>query len=278
MNYKGDIIEESLENKEVLKKIKIISTRNEDVTDAHQTPWLTKWTIHAVDIPEGEVKEIAEELSKCLDHDNGGSWYIDFKNEDYHYVIFCDKVFCVDRKSREQYKEVRKYGIALGVPEYQMVNYQGVPLDVLANFLNDANKHTYANADAEKTVSSRLGSGDYHFEKDNLVYHDTYFGERSFIGEEIIYQDNKPMWGANYFGLMLDDDVDEKEVWIFLRKALMREYNNIIPLRGPKEFSENNWEYKFSAIGDLARFSGKEEIFYEGRLVYQLVIHGGFIE
>ena len=34
-NYQGVIIEESLENKEVLKKIKIISTKVEPITDEH---------------------------------------------------------------------------------------------------------------------------------------------------------------------------------------------------------------------------------------------------
>jgi len=40
MNYKGVIIEESLENKDVLKDIKISSTKVEEVTDEHKTPWI----------------------------------------------------------------------------------------------------------------------------------------------------------------------------------------------------------------------------------------------
>jgi hypothetical protein len=41
-NYQGVIIEESLENKEVLKKVKIVSTKVEKVTNEHQTPWLSR--------------------------------------------------------------------------------------------------------------------------------------------------------------------------------------------------------------------------------------------
>jgi len=119
-NYQGVIIEESLENKEVLKKIKIISTKVEPITEEHKTPWLLRWTLHTVEISDNVAKEIAEEISKSLDRDHGGSWYADFKNDTHHYIIFRDKTFYIDRKSKEQYDEAKRYGISLGVPEYQV--------------------------------------------------------------------------------------------------------------------------------------------------------------
>lgn len=119
-NYQGVIIEESLENKEVLKKIKIISTKVEPITDEHKTPWLLQWTLRTVKIPGNEVKEIAEKISKSLDRKHGGSWYADFKNDTHHYIIFRDKIFYIDRKSKEQYDEAKSYGISLGIPEYQV--------------------------------------------------------------------------------------------------------------------------------------------------------------
>ena len=119
-NYQGVIIEESLENKEVLKKIKIISTKVEPITDEHKTPWLSQWTLHVVEIPDNEAKEIAEGISKSLDRNHGGSWYADFKNDTHHYIIFRDKIFYIDRKRKEQYDEAKSYGISLGIPEYQV--------------------------------------------------------------------------------------------------------------------------------------------------------------
>jgi len=119
-NYRGVIIEESLENKEVLKKMKIISTKVEPITEEHETPWLSQWTSHTVEILEDEVKEIAEEISKSLDRNHGGSWYADFKNDTRHYIIFRDMIFRIDRKSKEQYNEAKRYGISLGIPEYQV--------------------------------------------------------------------------------------------------------------------------------------------------------------
>jgi len=119
-NYQGVIIEESLENKEVLKKVKIVSTKVEKVTSEHQTPWLSRWTLHTVEISAKEAKKIAKAISKSLDRGHGGSWYADFKNDTHHYIIFRDKIFYIERKNKEQYDEAKRYGISLGIPEHQL--------------------------------------------------------------------------------------------------------------------------------------------------------------
>ncbi len=116
--YTGVIIEESLERKEVLKKVKIINTKREKVTENHKTPWIKEWTLHTVEIRENQADIIAKELSESLDSKH--NWYADFKNSQYHYIIFHDKVFKVDRAKKEQYTKVTEYGISLGIPDYQL--------------------------------------------------------------------------------------------------------------------------------------------------------------
>ncbi len=118
MNYKGVIIEESLEKKDILGRIKILSTKVEQVVDKHKTPWLKQWTLHTVEIPENEADKIAEGIGKALESEH--NWYADFKNEIIHFIIFKNKVFKVDRTSKEQYDEAKKYGISLGIPPYQV--------------------------------------------------------------------------------------------------------------------------------------------------------------
>lgn len=118
MNYKGVIIEESLRNLVVLKQVKIISTKVEKVTQEHKTPWIKQWTLHTVEVPETDADNIADLLSKDLDREH--SWYADFKNDNYHYIIYRDKVFKVDLKISALYKDAREYGISLGIPEYQV--------------------------------------------------------------------------------------------------------------------------------------------------------------
>lgn len=117
-NFIGVIIEESLENKDVLQKVKIIKTKVEEVTEEHKTPWVKQWTLHTVEILENQADAIAEDLSKSLDSEH--AWYADFKNDKFHYILFRNKVFKVDRSKREQYDDVTKYGLTLGIPDYQV--------------------------------------------------------------------------------------------------------------------------------------------------------------
>lgn len=148
----------------------------------------------------------------------------------------------------------------------------------LADFLNEANKSTYANKNAPKASSTRLKSEDYHFEKDNLIYHDTYFGSRDFIGEEVVYKNSEPVWGMNYYGYILSAQTDEKELYGFLREALMQEYSDILPVRGAKDYQKDDWQYTNTVDGELHRFIGTEEIYRAGVLLYRAYYHGGFIE
>lgn len=119
-DYKGVIIEESLENKDVFKELTIIATKVEQVKETHKTPWLKQWTLHTVEIPEQKAKDIAEKLSKSLDYSHHSSWYADFKNDLYHYIIFKQKIFKINRRSAAEYEKAKQYGISLGIPEYQV--------------------------------------------------------------------------------------------------------------------------------------------------------------
>lgn len=118
-NYEGVIIEESLAEKEVLKKIKIISTKVEPVTEQHKTPWLKQWTLHTVELPASQAQEIANEISHAIETKHA-AWYADFKTDSQHFIIYPNKVFFIDRSSKEQYDEASRYGVSLGIPEHQV--------------------------------------------------------------------------------------------------------------------------------------------------------------
>ena len=117
-NFIGVIIEESLKSKVVLKKVNILKTKIEKVTEEHKTPWIKQWTLHTFEIPENQSDAFAKDLSKSLDSEHG--WYADFKNDKFHYIIFRNKIFKVDRSKKEQYAKVTKYGTSLGIPDYQL--------------------------------------------------------------------------------------------------------------------------------------------------------------
>lgn len=154
-----------------------------------------------------------------------------------------------------------------------------ISLDELAAFLAEANRHTYA-ADAGKVISSLPGSKDLEFVSGNLRYHDTYFGNRRFMGVEVVYENDIPVWAMSYHGHITDATAKTSEVYGFLRKALMA-CPEFVPVRGPGEFSANGWQYVSEFVGgddNLANFQLEEQI-YEPRAltVYRGHCSGGLL-
>ncbi len=152
----------------------------------------------------------------------------------------------------------------------------------LENFLICAKKSTYADADSSsKTSFSRVGSKDYEFKSDGMIYHDTYFGGTNFIGEEIVYnEENVPIWGMNYYGVTLEDNLSEEAMDKALRPALSQvgSDRSVLAVRGPSIFLNDEYKYTFNSQGDINCFSGIEEIYKDDKLIYRLDCHGGLIK
>ncbi|MCI9449541.1 MAG: hypothetical protein HFE30_04725 [Clostridiales bacterium] len=147
-------------------------------------------------------------------------------------------------------------------------------------FLAEAKKQTYANVSAQKISSTRAGSFDYSYSNGKMIYHDTYFGGTKFMGEEVVYySDNTPIWGMNYYGVTLNENLSEEVIDNALRPALMKvgEDNNL-PVRGPKKHTNNGYKYTFEVNGDIDYFEGVETIFKGNEKIYVLKCHGGIIK
>jgi len=117
MPYYGDIIAESLTNKGILEDVKVINTRVEPVTPRHKTPWLKQWTLHHIEVADDEAEGLAQVLSEVLDDHH---WYIDYKSDTTHYIIFPHKIFAVNRGKPEEYKPVVDYGLSIRIPRHQL--------------------------------------------------------------------------------------------------------------------------------------------------------------
>lgn len=133
----------------------------------------------------------------------------------------------------------------------------------------------------KKILSTRVGSYDYEYSSRDMIYHDTYFGGTNFMGEEVVYLSghNTPIWGMNYYGVVLDQSVTEEVMDTVLRPALMRVgENNILPIRGPQEFIHNGYRYNFKVKGSLDNFEGEETIDINNDKIYVLKCHGGSIK
>ena len=156
-------------------------------------------------------------------------------------------------------------------------------MEKILEFLIRAKKNTYANGKALRVTSSRLGSKDYHYEdiinNHKFCYHDTYFGGKNFIGEEVVYIDDKPIWAMNYYGYSVVENLSEEAMDKALRPALMQVGvdNSVLPVRGPSEFVNGEYKYTFQQSGTMENFTGIEKIYKNNVLIYELNCFGGEI-
>jgi Protein of unknown function (DUF3800) len=94
-NLKGLLIEESLENKSVLNKIRIIKSKVVDVTEKDETPWLSKMTLDVIEVPEKDAAKIAEEILNSQDKKHNwpsGKPLAHFSSKTAHFTVRKDRV------------------------------------------------------------------------------------------------------------------------------------------------------------------------------------------
>lgn len=141
--------------------------------------------------------------------------------------------------------------------------------------LKEAKINTYASG-GEEEVRLKDSGKKFEYKKGNFYYRDIYYGFSPFVGEEIVFYQQKPIWGMNYFGKVIARLTSAKKIYLFLREALKKVPEDK-PFRGPDNFNNDDFEYTNSVEGGLDKFIGQEKIFYKKELVYILDYHGGLI-
>lgn len=153
-----------------------------------------------------------------------------------------------------------------------MINLQN-----LKEFLVKAKKSTYASGDASKKIIEADKSTTLIFEDGDFKYHDNYFGGEPYGGREVVFFKDEPVYMMVYYGLVKDEVTDFKGVYSVLQKSL-----SLIPedkpYRGPREYTEGDYKYLNSFIGELDNFSGEELISYEGEEIYKAKYIGGLVD
>ena len=147
----------------------------------------------------------------------------------------------------------------------------------LSKFLVKAKVSTYASAGEGGERKLDDGGRELVYEEGAWKYRDRYFGFNPFIGEEIVWKDEKIVWGMSYYGKILSEGVDAGELYGFLKKALAR-VEESIPFRGPKTFIEDDFSYRNSSSGSVEEFHGVEMILQRGVRVFELTYHGGVVK
>lgn len=146
----------------------------------------------------------------------------------------------------------------------------------LQEFINKASAQTYAGGGQEVTNPERAGFNELVFSEEEFSYRDSYAGYFRSWGTELVRVNNQPMWNAVYGGGMVEKKEDlASETFSFLKKAFLKRDQD--SFRGPKELIDRDWRYVYQQEGDISRFSGMEEIYFKGELVFFHNIIGGLI-
>lgn len=147
----------------------------------------------------------------------------------------------------------------------------------LEQFIVRAKSKTYVGG-AKKLLPYRLASNDIQYHENDWAYHDSYFGESDFIGQEVIYFKSKPIWAMNYYGYILNTNlITSTETGKVIMSSLTKMYSDGRFLGGFVN-EEFGLRYEDKNEGDLKHFTGKERILRDHLIVYELIYHGGLIK
>jgi hypothetical protein len=141
-------------------------------------------------------------------------------------------------------------------------------------FLLRAKLKTYATGGEGNERNLDDGTREMSYREGNFFYRDRYFGFNPFIGEEVVWENGKVVWGMNYYGAVTDESVSAGDVYRFLQKA-MQQIIPERPFRGSDEYEEGHFLYRDANEGNVSQFSGEETIFFQNKQVYLLAYHGG---
>jgi len=147
-----------------------------------------------------------------------------------------------------------------------------INLEDLKEFIVEARKNTFAGGASSVSNLRLLASTQLEFQRGVYFYRDVFFsGEKRVVGQEIVYQDSKPVWGMSYIG----STIGKAEI-NFLKESLL-ELADKCRFGAPSEYVKRELKYQDRGQGNLDSFSGTEEIFLEGKNIYQLSYNGGII-
>jgi hypothetical protein len=154
---------------------------------------------------------------------------------------------------------------------------QDLLLEQLEAFIVKAKAATYVGGGA-KSAPCRPASHDLQFRDGDFAYLDSYFGGSDFIGEEVVYYKDEPVWAMNYYGRILKHDmIEAAEAGSIIQQSLSAMYKEGRFLGG-FEHDAGDGIYTDTSEGDVTLFTGKEWITRAGVIVYDLIYHGGLIK
>lgn len=105
--YKGVIVEESLEDNRILNDFKIIEFR----ISKEENP-ADRWHLYIVQVSKEDIVRLSKNIKQ--------KWYMHFWKGRNVIAIFKDKKFEFNFDDKSTWKPVVEYGLSLGIPKEQL--------------------------------------------------------------------------------------------------------------------------------------------------------------
>jgi hypothetical protein len=96
------------------------------------------------------------------------------------------------------------------------------------------------------------------------------------VGQAITYYRMRPIYGLNYYGILLNRRFNSTSVFQLLKKALQAGAGES-PHRGLDGYHDKGYRYQNRFVERKGFVIGKERILYHNTLVYLQLYHGGLI-
>lgn len=154
-------------------------------------------------------------------------------------------------------------------------------LKELNRFLGKATLATYAGGGPE-VDPEESGFKELEYKEGKWAYKDSYTGFFQSWGREIVWYEGKPFWIQLYGGGMTEkfqtDASFAHKTFDFLKKALSTgEKQEEFQPRGPKKFTNGEWDYVCEWESNISNFKGSEKILFKGEIVFIHDFFGGLI-
>lgn len=147
-----------------------------------------------------------------------------------------------------------------------------IDLEKLFEFVTEARQNTFAGGGLPIDNPRLSKSTQLEFQKGDFFYRDVHFsGNLNFSGQEVVYQNQKPIWVMNYKGTQ----IGKLEIR-FLKEALYSLYNKA-RLGGKCEYAKREFRYQDSGQGGIDSFYGQEVLFMDNKNIYKLDYMGGLL-
>ena len=117
------------------------------------------------------------------------------------------------------------------------------------------------------------GSKKMEFTSGTMRYENVFYGVKDFFGTETVWDGDEAVWGRNYIGQVLKDELDAD----FLHKmCVMALYDTQMPKAIYKATNDGK-EYKRNIHGGWTFFRGHDVVYNRGFQVYDCYYQGGTI-